>query len=199
MPKLSISIPDALWNRVLEQEGQEIRPSQLMQNVLRFYLDGTHAPEGFRPQAAGDPKRLRAVLDSLKVSYQERWQAGYEDGLTFVEKIGYTFFQTLGRSGKLRLHEDMLDGHPNLASEVWSHETAIEKLAAEEFAHYQDNRWCGRFLFRAVGSQYVDDRGDPAYRDGAEQALQDVWEALQSETTSSGEGSRSPDGKKATS
>src|SRR5690348_10812259 len=91
MPKLSVSIPDDLWQQATRLAGESKKASQVVQDALRREVSERQAVQA--SLVGGDEivsrERFNAVIETVRADAQAAYRSGYERGLEYVELEGY--------------------------------------------------------------------------------------------------------------
>lgn len=156
MPKLSVSIPDELWEDARRHAGGEPKASQVVQSALRLYV-ADRPSEALAPKDLADPVRFQEVLAGLLDGYRAEYKRGYEDGLRFAELAGFEPLALIARHGF-----DLGDS--------WD---MLELPEGDETPGYW---WLTAFFdeFDGVDGAPI----NTVFLDGATRAVKDVWEAV---------------------
>lgn len=88
MPKLSVSVPDELWEEA-RAAAKGMGPSELVQDALRRMVGDRQLPYSGAPPA--DDKRLRRIHALKRAEVDELFRSGYEDGLRTAETYEWEF------------------------------------------------------------------------------------------------------------
>jgi hypothetical protein len=167
--KLSVSVPDELWERAQRALGEE-GPSQIVQEALRRLTGPDAAASSFSDlfeDSVSDSgqSRIERIRDRMLQQAQETWQRGYDDGLALAEQVSWDALESFGD----RANFDVARWLWNINAPQTEAQAIFDTLAA----------------FHADGSLLVDPDGDPVlrrlqrpYREGFEKALSDVWRAV---------------------
>ena len=150
MPKLSVSIPDDLWDEATTLAGGEKGASQVIQEALRREVEERRAVTA---NLVGDDKvvadeRFDVAIAVIRDAAREEFRSGYELALEWVEDEGYDGLR-YARLVDWEIEEVLAFGDP---PERWGSAT-LEEL---------DNPW------------------NEIHRDGFVRALQDCWQAIRS-------------------
>jgi hypothetical protein len=161
MPKLSVYVPDELWERVKETaSGEKPKNSQLVQMALEQMVNDREAERAsYFLNALLDQDRLSAVVEKLRAGARAEFEEGYEGGLHLAEALDFADLRAIVNAGGLGG-----DG--------------IEYLY--EFSDDDaPGAWGRRYgaVFGYAGDEDWDTPGE-AWRAGAEKAIADVWQAL---------------------
>lgn len=159
MPKLSVSVPDELWESA-KRRGGAMKTSELVQTALRLYVAGGR---GTSPQTEHESDRFGHIVQGLLEGYKRERGRGYEAGLTAAELMGYeglTYFR--GESARLNdlfFDEEVRDGWPR----------------AEDYDDQAD--WVADAVkLREIGTKFSE--GGP-FSEGVVQAFMELWFKVQ--------------------
>jgi hypothetical protein len=163
MPKLSVSVPDELWERA-QAVAPESGPSQLVQAALRRYVAGA---TGRLPLLRQRSPESRALLEQVLQRVVDRTQATYDDGyragLEFAEAAPWKLIETLAQN----------DWSLGNWLEEWQNLNSTGHSSPEEQV------FCER-VQRAATAQY---HQDATFRAGFADGLRDLWQALTGEVS----------------
>ncbi len=157
--KLSVSIPDDLWEAARKRAGDK-NSSQIIQEALRRLLEERNV---IRSNLAGQEKlvsdeRFAEALDAVRAAYQAEYRRGYEAGIECVRRFG---FQALQEARQCDFDLD--------AATEWlgMPEMLIVPTAGADRSWFDD--------FEAVVTR------NEVFGEGAARAFEDLWNALRAE------------------
>lgn len=166
MPKLSVSVPDDLWEAARQHSGFMMKTSELVQAALRLYVGGSRTVA--RPDDSDE--RFAEVLRGLVEGYEHEHQRGYAGAMEAAEIVGLRGLEFFSGSqenfyssdwvGSLFARDEALRrGWPEADdyADPGAYEADIERL----------KELCGEVW------------ASKAFRAGALQAFTDLWTALQ--------------------
>lgn len=168
MPKLSVSVPDSVW-----QDAKESTPnagaSQLVQEALREFVDRRES----RPYAVLSPELVAARASAVEQSLAKRaaaYQAGYAIGLKFAESLTWELFTLLEQvQWKLPVFHEETEEDEYLRADAAPGEP-------DQRFRFED-AWHDARESAAPGA-YVNAEGPAGViREGFLRALKDVWSA----------------------
>src|SRR4051812_3940223 len=92
MAKLSISVPDDLWQKATALADEGTPSSQVVQAALSEWAErrGPALDKAIEP----DRPRLLEVATKLGAAYEEEFRTGYEDALKIAEWAGFDAVST---------------------------------------------------------------------------------------------------------
>lgn len=161
MPKLSIYVPDELWDRV-RQARPELNPSQLVQAAIADIGGG--APFTSHPDSdTTDTDAFERLKEKLTAEAAHRYGAGSHSALEIVEALQFG-----------------LDELSEMAEYDWSVvQWTFQKTDADLIAHLEsrDDHWSAKFL-RALGYSLLpgfEVRATPFFTRGALDTLRRLW------------------------
>jgi hypothetical protein len=88
MPKLSVSIPDDLWQQAVTVAGKDKKASQIIQDALRREVSDHEITSSFGRALVSD-EFLGAVIDKVRADAEQEYGTGYLAGLRWVEEKGF--------------------------------------------------------------------------------------------------------------
>jgi post-segregation antitoxin (ccd killing protein) len=162
MPKLSISVPDELWDQA-RAAAPDLNPSQLVQNALRRYLTAAaQRPPFARVRPSASQADFEQVRQRMAGEARARYERGYQAGLSLTKDLSW---------GAVDL----------LANLNWD----VNKWVRELESRDPD----GDLLWQLLGIEESDIDGireylapsferESAFRTGWADALRDVWNAV---------------------
>jgi hypothetical protein len=161
MAKLSISVPDDLWQKATALADEGTPSSQVVQAALTEWAQrrGPALENAFEP----DRRRLHEVATKLGVAYEEEFRRGYDDGLKIAEWAG---FDAVSVYIRLRDWEMFYDATPT-EEHVREDGTTTLVTSGDPVPSFWD----------AVGLD-KDWPAEEVYADGAARAFRDLWETL---------------------
>lgn len=158
MPKLSVSVPDELWERAQVAEPQ-LGPSQLVQTALqRLVARADHRPSFARSRPADSNDLVQRAKQRLAHTARERYEHGYRTGAEFAGSLPWPFFERLN-SYSWEVDRWVDNWHENADS------------TPEEYAWYE-------LVKDTVPEDY---RRESLFHRGFVDALDDVWAAVTSD------------------
>jgi hypothetical protein len=169
MPKLSVYIPDELWDSVKKYAPPDTGGSQLVQDTLREFVDRRER----RPYAVLSPELIAYREAALARSISKRteaYQAGYAVGLSFAEYLTWELFTLLERV-QWRLSA--------FAEETSEAEYVRANAGPDDEDQVFDFElaWRDAVESGASDSYVFGDAPDGIVREGFVQALKDLWAA----------------------
>jgi hypothetical protein len=168
MPKLSVSVPDDLWEAARRRSGEEYKPSQLVQTALQLYV--TSGRRRAVKRAGEGEGQFERVLELLLEGREAEFRRGYEAGLDAAAILGFGVVEVFAGNEK----NFNLVFTPNSSSFVGPE---MEPLWPKE-RDYSDKSEFDRDIatLDAVG---LDIRASKVFRDGALRAFNDLWAELE--------------------
>jgi hypothetical protein len=170
MPKLSISIPDDLWDEAKSLADEGTPSSQVVQAALGEWVAQRRrggALQEFEP----DKRRLLEIAATLGSSYELEFRRGYDDGLRIAEWVGFDAVSEYIRNRDWQMVLEMAPSKEHVredGSVEWRvHAPVVDELGFDD-AFWE---WVGVDADEGVPAREV-------YADGADRAFRDLWDAL---------------------
>ena len=175
MPKLSVYVPDDLWEQAKHAApGSKSKPnnSQIVQRALEQMLSERQAlRSAFSAGAVRDEARLTGIVRRLRDAANQEYEQGYSAGLELGEVIDFWDLRVLMNAGGL----SDFDGIAYVSRFTIE---AEDEPVAEWWRKYDG-------AFSDADDDADDDASIPdwtspnePFRAGASQAIEDVWQAL---------------------
>jgi hypothetical protein len=156
-----VYVPDELWERVRETRGKT-NNSQLIQRALEQMANEQQAQRAaFAAGAIRDDARVSAVVARLREHARTEFEEGYSAGLELAEAIEFLDLRVVVNAGGLEaggLEYLYHGGDESDPGHAWAH------------------RYGGAFADIDVVEDWT--APNEPWRAGAEQAINDVWQAL---------------------
>jgi len=162
MPKLSVYVPDELWDQAKQSVPAakgKANNSQIVQRALELMLNEQQAKRAaFAAGAVRDEALLAQVVATLLDEARADYSNGYSAGLDLAKRLGFDGVKTVINAGGLN------DGGYHFVS-VFEDDDAVGEWWTEHGAAFwpHEDDWAS---------------GSEAFCDGAAQAIDDVWNAL---------------------
>jgi predicted transcriptional regulator len=174
MPKLSVYVPDELWARVKHDAAGSAKPknSQLVQTALERMVSEREAQTaGLRAGAVLDEARLATVVERLRDQAHQEFEEGYEAGLELAEQVEFYDLRVVVNAGGLGEGLEYL-----------------YDLGTDD----PGGGWAEKYGGAFADPNQVIDWSSPSepFCAGAQQAIDDVWQALRANAW----GTAPPDG-----
>ncbi len=168
MPKLSVSVPEDLWDAAQRRSGGEMKTSQLVQQALQLYIDsGRRRPA---PTIADDEGRFEEVVQALVGSHQVEFRRGYNAGLEAAEILDFTAHELIRGDEK----------NFNLVFTpyaLYDSEPEQEVFWPKRNAYSDADEW--EAALATLAEVRTDLQASAVFRDGVLQAFIDVWAAVE--------------------
>jgi hypothetical protein len=162
MAKLSISVPDDLWNEAKALSEKGTPSSKVVQAALGEWVSQRRAApleNAFEP----DKPRLLEIAARLGAAYEEEFRRGYGDGLKVAEWAGFDALAVYIRLRDWDLVSDFAPGEQHVREDGTT-EYVLPPGPVRDF-------WEGVGLEEGMPANDV-------YADGADRAFRDLWDAL---------------------
>jgi hypothetical protein len=162
MPKLSVSIPDELWEQA-QAASPDMGQSQLVQVALRRYVAGM---TGRWPLVRSRSEENRALLQQVLERVSERTQATYDEG--------YRAGLALAESSPWKLVEQLAELDWDL--DAW------KSGYGQRYGQWDEPAAEDKYFWECVdGANSPQYQHDATFRAGFADGLRDLWRALTGE------------------
>src|SRR5713101_992479 len=175
MPKLSVYIPDDLWNRAQEAAGEH-NTSQLIQRALQLMVERTAGGTYKESRPLGSEQTLAILKDVYSEEARAHLLRGYQSALNYLSayRVPWHAFQDLSdRDFDLKRWlqpwiNGFLDG---VGSPEWN-----PPELPDWFKALGQDVYLGEFAKPIDGDGFYPDR---TYLDGFGRAMRDVWRSVE--------------------
>lgn len=167
--KASVYVTDDLWEQARRTAGRKLKPSELVQEALKAYVEQSGKPQ--LRLVVNEPQTddlFQAALAAVREGYEEDYRSGYEHVLHLARDLGYELLQAYEASGfdLVGTLQDLSSGEHLMVDLETSDVVELEKPHASNYL--------------GLTYEMLEDPLHVAAQRGGARAMQDLWEALHS-------------------
>lgn len=176
MPKMSIYVPDELWQHV-QAHAPGVKPSTVIQEALQRYVARSSAPTPFGGEPLKiSPEEVVKIRQRLADTWRTKYRAGFDAAVLLASCMPWEAFEQLqALNWDIALWINESKKRRVVTRSPFAEMSVQPVFAGESIVTYSPAEPFFDDIEKAVTSDYTHIK---AYRDGFRDGFQQVWETI---------------------